>query len=402
MRVLQMVKKFPYPLKDGEALAVNFLSRSLTVHGCTIDLLAINTNKHYFDPAGIHDVLPHYRNKWIVDVNTDITASDAFINLFSSESYHISRFKSNKFKEALNGILSENTYDVILMESIYMGPYIVAVRAKSNAVLILRAHNIEFMIWERVAHQTNNVLKKIYLKYLSKKLKRYEIGILNEFDGIVPISPVDSDFFRDMGCNRPSFTYPISVFADDFEYDPPNFKHLPTSISFIGSLDWMPNQEGLMWFVSEVWPLVVKDIPSVSLWIAGRHIPDFIYELKNDQIHILGEVPDSAVFLKSYPITIVPLFSGSGMRAKIIEAMSLGPAIVSTTIGAEGIEVQHGVHLKLADSRETFAEAIKDLILDQGKASLLSHNARELINSHYDAEVIGLRFKHWLSRMKKS
>lgn len=399
MKVLQLVKKFPYPLKDGEALAVNFLSRSLVMQGCTMDLLAINTNKHFFDPERCDEVLTHYRQKWCVHINTDITISGAFLNLFSSESYHISRFKSRHFETKLIDILSKNHYDIILMESIFVGPYMKTIRSHSRAQVVLRAHNLEYKIWQRVSHQTKNIFKKVYLKYLSEKLERYEIGILKEFDGLVPISPVDAIWFNKLGYTGRSFTFPISVFPEDFDYKRPNFHDSPYSISFIGSLDWMPNQEGLLWFVKEVWPKILSQQPKATLWIAGRHIPDFIYGLSDATVRVVGEVASSADFLHSHPITIVPLFSGSGMRAKIIEAMALGPLIVSTSLGAEGIDIMDGVHLKIANTKETFAQAVIEL-MDKGSSSTdMSLNARHLIEDVYNAKALGRSLQSWLDEL---
>lgn len=398
MKVLQLCKKFPYPLRDGESIAVNFLSKSLIEHGCVIDLLSINTPKHYFDYKANPGVQSHYRQVELIDVYTNISILGAISNLFSSKSYHISRFESGAFRRKLIEMLEQSVYDVVLLESIFVAPYIETIRKHSKAKVILRAHNVEYLIWERVADHMGNPIKKRYLQYLTRKLKNFEVSTFGQIDGLVPISPVDRDVFRQLGYSGPEFTYPVAMYTADMSHRLPSEMGGRT-VSFIGSLDWIPNQEGLIWFVRVVWPLVLKRLPDAVFYIAGRHITEEVHGLALKRVRVLGEVEDATAFLQEHPVTVVPLFSGSGMRVKVIEAMALGPIVISTKVGAEGIQYQADRHLLIAEEAEEFARQVCAVLEDIPAYDQISSNARQLVEEHYDASALGRRLSVWMDSL---
>jgi len=401
MKVLQLCKKFPYPLKDGESLAVYYLSKSLVDQGCRVDLLSVNTPKHFFRLHDDFDKLPHYSLIKSVFIDTSVTLSGAMFNLFSSKSYHISRFESKDFASVLEGLLEKSEYDIILLESVFMAPYISTIRKVSNAKVILRAHNVEFLIWSRLAVLETQFMKRLYLKYLTSKLKRYEQSVLEDMDGLVPISPVDQDFFKKMGFSGPVFTYPIAIQLEDYQHRLPSKAPNYFSVSFIGSLDWQPNQEGLFWFVRKVWPLVLASIPQAVFHIAGRHTPESIRALASPSIIVHGEVESVSAFLHAHALTVVPLLSGSGMRVKIIESMALGPVVVSTTIGAEGIRIEDN-EIILVDQPDEMALNITNVLSNIQAYDELSVKARELVASEYDATQLGAKMRFWLSEIVSS
>lgn len=398
MKVLQLCKKFPYPLRDGESIAVNFLSKSLIEHGCIIDLLSINTTKHHFDFKANPGVQSHYRQIELVDVNTNISIFGALANLLSNKSYHISRFESGVFRQKLIQMLEQSDYDVVLLESIFVAPYIETIRKYSKAKIVLRAHNVEYLIWKRVADHMGNPIKKKYLQYLTRKLKAFEVSTFGQIDGLVPISPVDSDVFRQLGYKGSEFTYPVAMYTADMPHRLPS-KMGGWSVSFIGSLDWIPNQEGLIWFVRVVWPLVLERLPDAIFYIAGRHITEEVHGLASESVRILGEVGDATAFLQEHPVTVVPLFSGSGMRVKVIEAMTLGPIVISTEVGAEGIQYQAGQHLLIAEEAEDFARQVCAVLEDVSSYDQISLNARKLVEEQYDASALGKRMGVWMDNL---
>ena len=383
-------------MKDGESIAVHYLSKSLVRQGVEMDLLSVNTPKHFFEYDPQSGILPHYQSIDTVFINTNVYPWGAFKNLFSRQSYHISRFIAHQFKRRLKRQLQEKEYDFILLESIFVAPYTKVIRKYSNAKILLRAHNIEFLIWDRVVHQMKLSPKALYLKYLTGKLKRYELEIIHQVEGLIPISHVDASFFVNKGFKRPIFTFPVVLDAIHKTHRLPSSME-STKVTFLGSLDWVPNQEGLYWFVQEVWPLVCKEIPDAVFEIAGRHLMPEISKLASDSIKIIGEVEDAQAFFHSGAVNIVPLFSGSGMRVKIIECMALGPIIVSTTIGAEGINVQSGEHLFIADTPEDFAQRIITVLKNPSKYDDMSIKARKFIEDAHDTDVMGRQLMTWIN-----
>ena len=152
MKILQLCKKFPYPLKDGESIAVSYLSKALHKQGCEISLLSMNTSKHYTDVSALPADYNQYEQIEVVDVDNSIKISEAFLNLFSKESYHVSRFISKEFEAKLVEMITCTDYDVIQLETLYLTPYIDIIKKHSNAIVAMRAHNIEHEIWDRITH----------------------------------------------------------------------------------------------------------------------------------------------------------------------------------------------------------------------------------------------------------
>jgi polysaccharide biosynthesis protein PslH len=386
MKILQLCKKFPYPLKDGESIAVTYLSKALTDLGCKVTLLAMNTPKHHIDIENLHEDFDHYDSINTVNVDNGLNVFKAFANIFSKDSYHVSRFISEEYKEKLIKLLTEEDYDIIQLETLYLAPYIPTIKKYSKAIISMRSHNIEFEIWERITSNTSNGLKKWYLKYLTSKLKRYEVASLNDYDYLVAISDRDLTRFKQLGYRNGSITTPIGLELDAYTYT--NKAITNNNLCFIGSLDWRPNIEGVDWFTKEVWPLIQKKNRNIRLNIAGRNTPEDLVVNKIPNINIVGEVNDAIDFINSHTIMIVPLLSGSGMRVKILEGLALGKTVITTSLGLEGINAEHEKHLLIADTPEEFKNAILRAYNDATLRYKIGKNAKEFIHTHFDQVVI--------------
>ena len=403
MKILQLCKKFPFPLKDGESIAITNLSKALNELGCDVSLLCMNTKKHYFDARQLPESFNHYSSIHEVKLDNEIKLKDAFLNLFSNDSYHISRFVSKEFETALKRILRKNKFDIIQLETLYLAPYVPIIRKYSDAIISMRAHNVEHEIWERIAGNTEFLPKKWYLNHLTEKLKKYEVQHLNDYDLLIPITSRDLTKFRKMGYKNGVSVTPIGIDQEDYTPDFSSFgKEL--SISFIGSLDWMPNQEGLQWFLENVWPKAIKKFPNLSLHVAGRNCPQWMLNrnIKNVKFH--GEVPCASTFINQHPIMVVPLLSGSGMRAKILEGMVLGRVVLTTKIGLEGINAQDKKEVLVADKVDEFIDAIEYCYSKKDNLYRIGHNALEFVNDNYDnlqiARKLAKTYKSYLEKEK--
>ncbi len=383
MKILQLCKKFPFPLKDGEAIAVTHLSKALHQLGAELTLLAMNTKKHYFDVKQLPDEFDHYRQIHFVEVDNELKPKDAFLNLFSEESYHISRFISDDFARFLTRLLQKNTFDVIQLETLYLAPYIPIIRKYSKATIAMRAHNVEHEIWERVSENTPNFIRRWYLQHLTKKLRNFEIQQLVNYDLLVAISEKDLQTFQKFGYRGKSIVTPIGIDQRDYIPDPKSY-HRDISISFIGSLDWMPNKEGLQWFLDNVWEKLQKRFPHLTLHVAGRNTPDSIRQINKPNVTIHGEVPDATDFINKHSVMIVPLFSGSGMRAKILEGMALGKVVVTTSMGLEGVNAAHQKEVLVADTVEEFINCFQFCIESNGQLSKIGQSAQAFVVENYD------------------
>jgi len=382
MKILQLCKKFPYPLKDGESIAVTYLSNALYEQGCEITLLSMNTTKHFTNVGELPPDFNHYKSIHVTDLDNKIKVFDAFKNLFSKESYHVSRFISKEFENKLIELLEQENFDVVQLETLYLAPYIDTIKKHSNALVTMRAHNVEFEIWERITNNTSFLPKKWYLKYLTEKLKRFELNRLNDYDYLIAVSERDLKQFKHLGYKNGAMASPIGLNLGNYARIIPG-QNL-NDMCFIGALDWMPNLEGLTWFLQETWPLLHKKFPGITFHIAGRNTPSSLLQKREQGINVHGEVDNAIDFINQYPIMIVPLFSGSGMRVKILEGMALGKVVVTTTLGKEGIEAEHGKHLLIADDPESFIKAIENIHKNPGLVRSIGQNAKQFVEDFYD------------------
>jgi polysaccharide biosynthesis protein PslH len=393
MRILQICKKFPYPLKDGESLATTYLARALHELGCEVTLLSMNTSKHRADLSQLPHDFDHYQAIHAVEVDNHLRPFDALRNLlFSSESYHVERFVVAEFEAKLVELLRNQHFDVVQMETIFLSNYVPVVRRYSDARIVMRSHNVEHEIWERVA-QTSAPLKKWYLKTINPRLRQFETAHLNVYDLVACISARDLEQYRQLGLQQPAVVTPIGLDSRDYQPDYRTFER-PLSLAFIGSLDWMPNQDGLDWFLEEVWtPLIQPQFPNLSFHIAGRNTPERFLRLQLPGVVVHGEVPSAREFLNAHAVSVVPLLSGGGMRAKILESMALGRVTISTAVGLEGIDAQHQQEVLVADTPEQWLNRIEWCVTahQAGQLRDLGERASAFCRDNYDNRAVTAR-----------
>jgi len=382
LKILLLCKKFPYPLRDGESIAIHNLTKALAKHGCEISLLCLNTSKHKFDVDTLPSHVDQYTAIHAIDVQTEVDAKGAFKNLFSKDSYHISRFVSQDFRQKLIVLLESENYDIVQLETLTMAIYLPEIKTYSEASIVMRSHNVEHQIWERLAENITSPFRKLYINYLTRKLKRFEIAQLEKYDLLLTVSQNDLDYFKNAGYTGISQVLPIGIDLSRYKLKTPTESK---DLFFIGSMDWMPNSYGLNWFIDHVWPEVLVKFPEITLHVAGRNA-----QALGPKQGIInhGEVESALDFMHSYGIMIVPLFSGSGTRVKIIEGLAMGKVIVSTAIGAEGIDLTHGKQLFLANTKEEFITAIAQSLNNPEALERMSEEARTFIELHYDGDLI--------------
>jgi polysaccharide biosynthesis protein PslH len=383
MNILQVCNKSPYPPHDGGSLASYSLMRSLGRLGHQVTLLAMCTPKH-----GLSDderaVLSSMVRLFTVDVDTTVSLPRLLVNLlFSTKPYNAERFISADFAGELSNILKSAAFDIVQLEGLYLMPYVPAIRLNSQAKIVLRAHNVEQEIWQRIAATSENPVKKFYFNLLYRRIKQFESAAIDEYDLLVPITERDRMEFNRMGNTKPAFVCPAALeLQDDAKMKP-----VPASPSvfFLGSLDWKPNQEGIMWFIQEVFPQLRHRHQTLTFHIAGRNAPRWLQKrLSADGIAFHGEIPDAQQFIKSHDILVAPCFSGGGMRVKIIEAMALGIPVLTTPIGAEGLNAVNEEHILITDSAREFADYLDRLLKFPDFYGKIGENAMSFIRQHFN------------------
>lgn len=398
MRILQLTNKPPAPPNDGSSIAMYNMAQGFIDNGVDLTLLTINTKKHFKPDSAVDAVFKEKSNYRSVYRDTDVSIAGALVNLFSDRSYFASRFYFKEFEEALISVLKEKEFDLVQLESIFMGEYIPVIRKHSKAKISVRTHNIEHMIWSRMIENEKNPAKKKYLSIQNTRLKLFEYNVLKSADAIVPITAVDQKYFESWGIEKPFFSSPTGLLLEKYHVD--HSKDLPLSVFHFGSMDWMPNEEAVLWFAQNVWEKVAKEVPGAKFYIVGRGISPRVEELGIPGVVVVGKTESPEKVYYSYSLMVVPLLSGSGMRIKLIEGMAYGKAVVSTSIGAEGIHVTNGKNCILADQASDFAAAVIGLLKDESKRKSLETEARAFAGKNYDNKMLVkelLHFYHTLS-----
>lgn len=384
MRVLQICLKPPFPAVDGGCMAMNNITQGLIKKGIRVKVLTISTAKHPF----LKDQLPQdYVNHTQIEhvfVDTSVKPIDAFCNLFGNKSYNVERFYNKEFEKLILTTLTKNNYDVVLLESLFVCDYIKIIRQHSKAKIIYRAHNVEHKIWDNNAAQIRG-FRKNYVKLLAKRLKHYEQTKINEVNAIASITEDDKKDLEKLGCKVPIAVFPFGINTNEYKCDNSS---VAKTIFHIGSMDWIPNEEGIKWFLNNVWKKVAINNPDWKLKLAGRKMPNWLLNISKNNIEVPGEVESASNFICENGIMIVPLLSGSGMRIKIIEAMALNKLVIATTIAAKGIKSEHKRNIVIANTAEDFVKEINYYINHESDRHLIAKSGQELVATNYDNQVI--------------
>lgn len=387
MNILLLTNKIPYPPKDGGAIATLNIATGLSDGGHHVQVLAMNTTKHFFSEDQIPDYIRNKISITTIQVQTRIKWPVLFWNfLFSSRPYNALRFQSGLFLDTLNDVISKEKFDIIQLEGPYLDYCIPLLREKTNVKISLRAHNLEHEIWERRANQTNNPLIHLYFKNLSARILKLERSLIGNIDLLVPISERDLEGYMKLGLSCPSLVCPAGL---DIRSYPGPSSITGISLFYIGALDWGPNTEGLDWFFDHIWNRLSLSNPGITLHVAGRNSHYYFNNKKEiSGVIVEGEVENARAFINSHSVMIVPLLSGSGIRVKILEGMLLGRAVITTSCGAEGLSVTHKKNILIGDTADEFIELINTLITATEIARSIGSEASRYVIENFDNLVI--------------
>jgi glycosyltransferase involved in cell wall biosynthesis len=380
MRILVLAPRVPWPPIDGGRIAMARLAESLARVGEEVEILSLNPRNRRA-PAAVSPPL----TLQAVGIDTSRRLVPALRALAKGSPYVVERFVSRRFRDALRVTLRRFDPDIVQIESPFLLPYAATVRAESRSLIVLRALNVEFRIWESLARHESSPLGRIALRRVASSLRAYEMRHLDTPDAVVAISADDGKDFRALGCTRPIHVAPCGVTLSDLPEEAPE----PWRAGFIGSLDFRPNQEAVEWIVDQLWPRVTRLAPEARLSIAGSSPPDWLRRRARGQnIEFHGHVDEAGAFMRRMSVVIAPLFAGGGMRIKVLDAMALSRPVVATPLGAHGIEAEQGRNLVIADGAVSFADAVVRLLREPGTAARIGSEARATVAARYDSDTI--------------
>ena len=380
MKILYITHKPIYPKIDGGCVAMDNFLRTLIAANHTIKHLTVSTEKHPFEESEYPRELHGEIHPEAIEINTRITPIKTFFALFSKKSYNVRRFHSSAMEQRITAIIQEQSIDCVILESLFTTVYLDQIRSSFNGKVYLRTHNVEFKIWENLAGNSTNFLKKKYYTKLAKDLKRYEESTLNTVDGIISISTEDTTFFRAFGVTTPITTISLGFSLEDAsenDYRGTNFFHL-------GALNWKPNREAVDCLV-DLFPRINAVLPSAQLHIVGQGSKAL--KVTTPNVHLDGFVDDVNAHSTSIGILVTPITSGSGIRVKILEMMAIGIPVITTTIGAQGIDYTTSNCLVIANTDEEIIAACHQLATSETLRKEIGSNGKAYIHQHHSLKT---------------
>lgn len=312
---------------------------------------------------------------------------DYLFHLPARAPYAVSKFTDSQVRQKVWTSLQERRYDVAVCDFLSAS---LNFPASAPVPIVLFQHNVEASLWQRMAAGETNPVRKLSYRIEAAKMARYEREALGNFEHVIAVSEHDRDQMLAMDNTCRISVVPTGVDTSKYQRvasaagDPP-------VVVFTGSMDWEPNVDAVEYFCREIWPAVLAEFPSARFEIVGRNPSARVQRLASDTVVVTGTVPSVSDHLRDATVVVVPLRIGGGTRLKIFEAMAMGKAMVSTSIGAEGLDVQHGRDLLLADNAQSFATGILYLLRDPALRRRYEDAAAKLA-AQYDWSHIARRF----------
>ena len=320
---------------------------------------------------------------------------DYLCRLPGAAPYAVSRFGSSKVRERLQSCLSERGPDVAVVDFLDAA---VNFPSDRSVPTVLFQHNVESEIWRRHASNGAGGIKKLLYRLEYSKMWRYEKSALARFDHVIAVSEHDRQLMSAWTSPERITVVPTGVDTEFFCPDPNKAgKEKPLAL-FVGAMDWEPNVDAVKYFCSEIWPLVLAKVPEARFRIVGRNPDRRVKALEGSSVAVTGRVPSVLDHLREAAVVVVPLRIGGGTRIKIYEAMGAGKAVVSTTVGAEGLDVHHGRDIVLSDEPRNFADSVVNLLQDVTSRVQFGNAAAELAGQ-YGWPVIAAKFEQILEQV---
>jgi glycosyltransferase involved in cell wall biosynthesis len=321
---------------------------------------------------------------------------DYLRGLASQVPYVVRQYAAPQVRERVRELLREQRFDVVVCDFLFP---CLNLPDRGPCPQVLFAHNAETMIWKRHFKVARNPLWKLVTGLEYWKMRRFESRRCNLFDHLIAVSDVDRRWFTEFIPVSRVSVLPTGVDLNYFR--PSAVQENPRKLVFTGSMDWLANEDAILFFAEKILPLVLRAAPDVTLTVAGRNPTKKLKLLArhNPRVHLTGTVPDVRPYVAEAAVYVLPLRVGGGTRLKIFEAMAMGKAMVSTEVGAEGLPIVPGTHLLIEDDPQNFAAAVVRLLRDDQLRRQFGQAARQLVESRYGWPEVGRTFRHILERV---
>lgn len=380
MKILHLFPYLPTPATFGGASRIYHILKHLVGHHD----VTVAGFRERGDLQEFNTTFPELKGKkhFIKRKRVKFRRLMQFASYFTSHSYWYLWSQSPKMERQINNLLEANDFDFILAEFASMGHF----DLNTDAIRILDAHNVEYDNFRRMSKLKGSPIRKNFYTREYKKVYHEETQAFKRHDAIFVTSERDGSIIK-RDAQTKQFVIPNGVDMDYF--NPNGAVEEPFSMVFTGSMGYLPNHEGMMYFLDEIFPVIKEKVPQAKIYIVGNKPRPELLDYQSDSVTITGFVEDVRPYIDQASVFVVPLTMGSGTRLKVVEAFSMRKPVVSTSIGCEGLDVEDGENLIIKDNATAFAEAVVELFEDQQLKSKLITNGYELAKQKYDWSVIG-------------
>ncbi|WP_040517124.1 glycosyltransferase family 4 protein [Gracilimonas tropica] len=396
MNILQITPRLPFPPNDGGAVYIYYTTKYLSRLGHNVTLASLISNKHEQEAKAL--------KKWATVHAVDgqfkpysfFSAAKSLLSRSPITIQH--RMKPELMRTALHAV--NDTPDVVLLEGLHTAAFIDDIEnIFPDSPVVLRQSNVEYLLLKRNAATTGNPFLKAFYYDQYKLMKKYEVKAMSSVDAVTAITRFDKELYLE---HLPDLTCHVSPAGAEIP-KPLGIKREKNKILAISNWRWKPNYDGLKWFLEKIWPDLIALKPDLKLFVAGEGLNNrFQRKFAHSSIQFLGFVDNLEPLRQSSSLFIAPLFSGSGMKLKVIEGMASGLPIITTKIGAEGIEIKNGTHYVEANSKKDFLNAILFLLDNPEKREQISRSAKQIVKEKYSWESITGDLVDFLKTVRKS
>ncbi len=388
MNILQLAPKVPFPLDEGGRISIYNTTKQLALSGAKVYFAALSENPKNENLGDLYrwckdiSVIKHKKHYGLVSIAR---------SLFLKIPLNIAKFQSPAVLQALTQFGRKHKIDLIHVDYLHMAQYGLALKNILSKPAVLREHDLEIKMMQRFAEVETRPHLKFVARVQAKTFRRYQPEICAQFDKCIMVSADDERDLRQLAPRVKTTVIPIGV--DTHYFRPHRERAGPSTICYLGSLDWFANVQGIRWFAKDVLPLVAKEHGTVKLLIYGSSPGRSVSELADGKrIFVMGFIEDAREAFRSATVFIAPEAVGSGLRIKILEAMAMGKPVVATSVSCEGIAVKHGRDILVADKPADFAREVSLLLSSERLRRSVSTNARRSIVRQYSWATLGRKF----------
>ena len=384
MKILFLSPTVPFPLTDGGRIRVFNLLKQIAQKN-KVTLLALETQST--DADGVAELqqlgiqvhlVPNAQTLPRVSLGTLVKA------FFRRQPITVARYDVPAYRQKIRELIAEQTFDLVHYEMFHTAQF----HTETNLPGVLSQQNVDSAIWCRLCSETANPFYKFAYWTQQLTFQRYERVLSPKFDAVTCTSDIDAAVFQQHCAENVIEIIPNGV--DITHYLPDFTSEAPAHLIYIGSMDWYPNEDAVAFFADEVLPLIQEKVSNVTFSIVGGNPSARVRKLaEREGVVVTGRVPEIKPYFAEATVFVVPLRIGSGTRLKILEALAMGKAIVSTTVGAEGLDLRDGEEIFIADEPTAFADAVTRLLMDPELRRRIGENGRARVEQDYDWRSIG-------------